>query len=121
MMLRSNEAESPRTFAERVDDTRRPDAERVAVREGAFEEWDRSEWVGEGQEPAGTQAHPGPAETEPRWTKWEWVGEGQGGPEGAPRRTADEMPEGANALSGNRHNPGMAHWGGTRFGRRGAA
>ncbi len=119
MTMRSNEPEPSRTILNGTDgpggahETARP------LRDRPREEWDRGEWVGEGQEPEGAQAHPAPAETEPRWTKWEWVGEGQGG-ERPLHGSADDMPEGANALSGNRHNPGMAHWGGSRSGRRGS-
>ncbi len=87
------------------------------VDEAGYREWDRSQWVGEGQEPPEGPVAPPPAETEPRWEKWEWVGEGQGRP--GPRRglPAAAMPDGDNAYSGNRHNPGMAHWGGSRLGR----
>lgn len=89
----------------------------LASRERAgrpYAEWDRSEWVGEGQEPADASASPPRLEPEVRWTKWEWIGEGQGaaGPNrGAP---AAAMPDGENGFSGHRHNPGMAHWGGRR-------
>lgn len=80
---------------------------------GLMDEWDRSEWVGEGQEPPGEA--PLPALQRPRWTKWQWIGEGQG-PAGPRRGMPPElMPEGDHALSGHRHNPGMSHWGGTRF------
>ncbi len=84
---------------------------------GGYREWDRSEWVGEGQEPVDRPAGPPLAETEPRWTKWEWVGEGQGEP--GPRRgvPAAAMPDGENAFGGHRHNPGMAHWRGSRLRR----
>ncbi len=80
-----------------------------------YEEWDRSEWVGEGQEPSGAPL-PTPGSQEPRWTKWEWIGENGNLP--GPNRGAppEAMPEGETSISGMRHNPGMAHWGGGRFG-----
>ncbi len=83
--------------------------------EAGYAEWDRSQWVGDGQEPPDSSELPPPASTEPRWTKWEWVGEGQGEPGLRRGQPAEAMPEGDNALSGHRHNPGMAHWGGRRF------
>ena len=45
------------------------------------------------------------------WNKTEYVGDrGEGAP--APV-DPDTMPEGENALSGNRHPPGESHWAGT--------
>jgi hypothetical protein len=46
---------------------------------------------------------------EDRWNKTQWVGD-QG--EGAPMPVdPDTMPEGENALSGDRHTSGGQHWG----------
>lgn len=80
------------------------------------DDWNRTEWKGEGQGDVQRDATdatdvPGDAAEAAvgdRWTKTQWVGD-QG--EGAPLpQDPDTMPEGENALSGDRHAPGEQHW-----------
>ena len=82
-----------------TDDTRRPD------------DWTGEEWAGntgDRETDADTQST---AATSDRWNKTEFVGDrGEGAP--APV-DPDTMPEGENALSGDRHTPGESHWAGT--------
>ena len=82
-----------------TDNTRRPD------------DWTGEEWAGETGDrktDADTQETAG---TSDRWNKTEFVGDrGEGAP--APV-DPDTMPEGENALSGDRHTPGESHWAGT--------
>jgi hypothetical protein len=95
-------------------------------------DWDRHEWAGEGPAPT-NPSQPGadpiddlpadrpgdtvrrgdvpdvaaPGSTD-RWNKTQWVGDqGHGAPEAV---DPDEMPEGENRFSGDRHNPGEEHW-----------
>ncbi|HEY6058410.1 MAG TPA: hypothetical protein VIV06_10270, partial [Candidatus Limnocylindrales bacterium] len=83
----------------------------AALDKAGFAEWDRSQWVGQGQTPPSDPRRAPEVEDQPRWTKWEWISEGQGAAGLRRGSPASEMPEGANALSGGRHNPAMAHWG----------
>ncbi len=88
----------------------------MMLQEPEYHDWDRREWVGEGQEPVGSPLPPRGSER-PRWTKWEWVGDNHNAPGTTRGNPPEAMPEGETSLSGMRHNPGMAHWGGP--GRRG--
>lgn len=80
-------------------------------------DWDRTDWVGEGQgdrdEPRAPRGEAVADESTPtggRWNKAEWVGDqGQGAPAPA---DPDRMPEGEPGLSGDRHSPGEQHWAG---------
>lgn len=81
-------------------DTSRPD------------DWNRTEWEGEGQDGTSTDATDATGTADAavgdRWNKNQWVGDqGQGAP--LPQ-DPDSMPEGENALSGDRHAPGEEHW-----------
>ena len=81
-----------------TDNTRRPD------------DWTGEEWAGETGDrrtDADTQV---PSVATDRWNKAEYVGDrGDGAPAPVDPET---MPEGENALSGDRHTPGESHWAG---------
>jgi hypothetical protein len=88
-------------------------------------DWDRTDWVGEGQGTPEGRSTPddvrtltsderiagettGTIRTGDRWNKTQWVGD-QG--EGAPApEDPDLMPEGESGLSGDRHTPGEQRW-----------
>ena len=81
-----------------TDDTRRPD------------DWTGEEWAGDTGDRRTDADTEQPAATSDRWNKSEAVGDrGHGAP--APV-DPDTMPEGENALSGNRHGSGESHWAG---------
>jgi hypothetical protein len=82
-----------------TDDTRRPD------------DWTGDDWAGDtGDRETDADTRSTAAATD-RWNKTEVVGDrGHGAP--APV-DPDTMPEGENALSGDRHAPGESHWAGT--------
>jgi len=82
------------------------------MREERYENWDRRQWASE--DPARYRLG-APAAREIRWNKHQWVGDrGPGSHEvdvaPADATVAADMPEGENALSGFRHNPGEQHW-----------
>ena len=82
-----------------TDDTRRPD------------DWTGDDWAGDTGDRETVADTASTAGTDPRWNKSEVVGDrGDGAP--APV-DPDTMPEGENALSGDRHTPGESHWAGT--------
>lgn len=77
-------------------------------------DWNRTDWVGEGQEDAEEQPtdvlgrDPADATAGARWNKQEYVGDrGEGSP---PPQDPDTMPEGETGLSGDRHTPGEQHF-----------
>ena len=82
-----------------TDDTRRPD------------DWTGDDWAGDTGD-RGTDADTqSTAATTDRWNKTEVVGDRGGG---APAPVdPDTMPEGENALSGDRQAEGESHWAGT--------
>jgi hypothetical protein len=82
-----------------------------ATDRGREGDWDRTQWEGEGQGEGRHELEHDPADatTGDRWTKQQWVGDrGEGAP--APQ-DPDEMQEGENRLSGDRHTSGEQHWG----------
>ena len=81
-----------------TDDTPRPD------------DWTGEEWAGEtGERRTDVDTESTAAKTD-RWNKSEMVGDrGHGAPDPV---DPDAMPEGENALSGNRHPAGESHWAG---------
>jgi hypothetical protein len=82
-----------------TDDTKRAD------------EWTGEDWAGDTGDRRTDADTDQAAATTDRWTKTEYVGDrGEGAP--APV-DPDEMPEGSNALSGDRQTSGESHWAGT--------
>ncbi len=79
------------------------------VDEAPRHDWDRHQWVGEGQGDTGPSvADETNAGSHRRWEGGEWVGEGQGGDMSRPD---DPTIEGDTELSGHGHAPEQAHWG----------
>ncbi len=70
-------------------------------------DWDRHQWVGEGQGEGPENRDPSDTGADRSWKSEEWVGEGQDGG-GLP---SDKTAEGDSELSGHGHNPGASHWG----------
>jgi hypothetical protein len=82
-----------------TDDTRRSD------------DWTGEDWAGDTGERRTDADTESTAATTAEWNKTEYVGDrGEGAP--APV-DPDTMPQGENALSGDRHPPGESHWAGT--------
>jgi hypothetical protein len=74
-------------------------------------DWDRTEWKGE-REPGDPTDRPdlstADSTSADRWTKSQWPGD-QGAGTPSPE-DPDAMPEGENALSGDRHTSGESHF-----------
>lgn len=82
----------------------------MTVNRDRSDEWDRTEWEGEGQDDLPREA--APRDEVPPWNKQQWEGEGQDDfPEEAP--APQPMGEGNSEYSGHGHNPG----GGKRWAR----
>ncbi len=76
-------------------------------------DWDRTEWVGEGQDDGHAETAPPISPEEVRWNKWQWIGEGQGEPGPNRGRPASAMPDGESEYSGHNHVPSAEHWAGS--------